>query len=143
MGGRTWRRPDGIRLGGGAVRLVWGNVADLVRSALFPVSNSGVRSPALLHWPRTFDQDIRRLHVPVVSKSPEQAADHFGWLAHFAGVDCPASSELTEEKLEWQPKQPGLIADLERGTYFEPEQTTHAAPWHRQGCGLYKTHIAR
>ena len=73
----------------------------------------------------------RRLHVPVVSKSPEQAADHFGWLAHFVGVDCPASSKLTEEKLEWRPKQPGLIADLERGTYFEPEQTTHAAPWHR------------
>jgi nucleoside-diphosphate-sugar epimerase len=69
----------------------------------------------------------RRLHVPVVSKSPEQAAQHFGWLAHFVGVDCPASSKLTEEKLEWQPKQPGIIADLERGTYFEPEQTTHAA----------------
>ena len=73
----------------------------------------------------------RRLHVPVVSKSPEQAAHHFGWLAHFVGVDCPASSKLTEEKLEWQPKQPGIIADLERGTYFEPEQTTHAAPSHR------------
>jgi nucleoside-diphosphate-sugar epimerase len=72
----------------------------------------------------------RRLHVPVVSKSPEQAADHFGWLAHFVGLDCPASSKLTEEKLEWEPKQPGLIADLERGTYFEPEQTTHAAPSH-------------
>jgi nucleoside-diphosphate-sugar epimerase len=69
----------------------------------------------------------RRLHVPVVSKSPEQAAHHFGWLAHFVGVDCPASSKLTEEKLEWQPKQLGLIADLERGTYFEPEQTTHAS----------------
>ena len=73
----------------------------------------------------------RRLRVPVVSKSPEQAAHHFGWLAHFVGVDCPASSKLTEEKLEWQPKQPGIIADLERGTYFEPEQTTHAAPSHR------------
>ena len=73
----------------------------------------------------------RRLHVPVVSKSPEQAAQHFGWLAHFVGVDCPASSKLTEEKLEWQPKQPGIIADLERGTYFEPEQTTHAAPSRR------------
>ena len=73
----------------------------------------------------------RRLHVPVVSKSPEQAAHHFGWLAHFVGVDCPASSKPTEEKLEWQPKQPGIIADLERGTYFEPEQTTHAAPSHR------------
>jgi nucleoside-diphosphate-sugar epimerase len=73
----------------------------------------------------------RRLHVPVVTKSPEQATHHFGWLAHFVGVDCPASSKLTEEKLEWQPKQPGIIADLERGTYFEPEQTTHAAPSHR------------
>jgi nucleoside-diphosphate-sugar epimerase len=73
----------------------------------------------------------RRLHVPVVSKSPEQAAHHFGWLAHFVGVDCPASSKLTEEKLEWHPKQPGIIADLERGTYFQPEQTMHAAPSHR------------
>jgi len=73
----------------------------------------------------------RRLHVPVVSKSPEQAAHHFGWLAHFVGVDCPASSKLTEERLEWQPKQPGIIADLERGTYFEPERTRHAAPSHR------------
>jgi len=73
----------------------------------------------------------RRLHVPVVSKSPEQAAHHFGWLAHFVGVDCPASSKLTEEKLEWQPKQPGIIADLERGTYFEPERSTQPAPSHR------------
>jgi nucleoside-diphosphate-sugar epimerase len=73
----------------------------------------------------------RRLRVPVVSKSPEQAAQHFGWLAHFVGVDCPASSKLTEEKLEWHPKQPGIIADLERGTYFEPERTTHAAPSRR------------
>jgi nucleoside-diphosphate-sugar epimerase len=73
----------------------------------------------------------RRLHVPVVSKLPEQADDHFGWLAHFVGVDCPASSKLTEEKLAWQPKHPGIIADLERGTYFEPEQTVHAAPSHR------------
>jgi nucleoside-diphosphate-sugar epimerase len=73
----------------------------------------------------------RRLRVPVVSKSPERAAQHFGWLAHFVGVDCPASSKLTEEKLQWQPKQLGIIADLERGSYFEPEPTTHAAPSHR------------
>jgi nucleoside-diphosphate-sugar epimerase len=73
----------------------------------------------------------RRLRVPVVSKSTEQAAHHFGWLAHFVGVDCPASSKLTAEKLGWQPKQPGIIADLERGTYFDSEQTTHAASSHR------------
>ena len=70
----------------------------------------------------------RRLRVPVVSKSHEQAVDRFSWLAHFVGIDSPASSKLTEERLEWQPKQLGLIADLERGTYFGPEQATHAAP---------------
>jgi len=70
----------------------------------------------------------RRLQVPVVSKSPEQAAQHFGWLAHFAGIDSPASSKLTEEKLGWHPEQLGIIADLEQGTYFEPEKTAHAAP---------------
>lgn len=69
----------------------------------------------------------QRLNVPMVSKSLEQAPLHFGWLAHFVGVDCPASSKLTEEKLGWQPKQLGIIADLERGTYFEVEQTTNAA----------------
>jgi len=73
----------------------------------------------------------RRLRLPVVSKSPEQAADRFSWLAHFVGIDSPASSNLTEEKLGWQPKQPGLIADLERGTYFEPEQPTQAAGSHQ------------
>jgi nucleoside-diphosphate-sugar epimerase len=72
----------------------------------------------------------RRLNVPVVSKSPEQAPNHFGWLAHFVGIDSPASSKLTEEKLGWQPKQLGIIADLERGTYFEPEKSTHAATSH-------------
>jgi nucleoside-diphosphate-sugar epimerase len=72
----------------------------------------------------------RRLNVPVVSKSPEQAPNHFGWLAHFVGIDSPASSKLTEEKLGWQPKQLGIIADLERGTYFEAEKTTHAATSH-------------
>jgi NAD(P)-dependent dehydrogenase (short-subunit alcohol dehydrogenase family) len=57
-------------------------------------------------------------------------AQHFGWLAHFVGIDSPASSKLTEEKLGWQPKQSGIIADLERGTYFEPERASHAAPSH-------------
>lgn len=70
----------------------------------------------------------RRLGVPVVSKSSEQAAHHFGWLGHFVGIDSPVSSKLTEEKLDWRPERLGIIADLDRGTYFEPEQATHAAP---------------
>ena len=60
----------------------------------------------------------RRLNVPVVSKSPEEAREHFGWMAHFAGVDCPASGRRTRELLGWQSTQPGLIADLENGHYF-------------------------
>jgi nucleoside-diphosphate-sugar epimerase len=61
----------------------------------------------------------RRLKVPVVSKAPEEAADHFGWLAHFVAIDCPASSAQTRKQLGWQPNQPGLIADLDQGQYFE------------------------
>jgi nucleoside-diphosphate-sugar epimerase len=61
----------------------------------------------------------RRLNLPVVSKSPEEAAKHFGWFAHFAALDCPSTSERTRELLGWQPKQPGLIADLDRPSYFE------------------------
>ena len=61
----------------------------------------------------------RRLNVPVVSKAPEEAADHFGWFAPFAAIDCPASSQRTQELLGWQPKQPGLIPDLDRPRYFE------------------------
>jgi nucleoside-diphosphate-sugar epimerase len=56
----------------------------------------------------------RRLNVPVVAKSPEEAAEHFGWLGYFASVDCLASSAQTQQRLGWRPTaQPGLIADLE------------------------------
>jgi hypothetical protein len=55
-----------------------------------------------------------------VAKSPEEAAEHFGWIAHFVKIDGPASSKLTRERLGWQPRQPGLIPDLEHSTtYFK------------------------
>jgi nucleoside-diphosphate-sugar epimerase len=55
-----------------------------------------------------------RLRLPVVSITPEEAADHFGWLAMFASLDLPASSEQTRRRLNWQPTGPGMIADLEQ-----------------------------
>ena len=61
----------------------------------------------------------RRLNVPVVSKAPEEATNHFGWFAPFAAIDCPTSSQRTRELLGWQPKQSGLIPDLDRPRYFE------------------------
>src|SRR5262247_129589 len=61
----------------------------------------------------------RRLNLPVISKTTEEATNHFGWLAHFVAMDGPASSKRTQAWLGWQPNQPGLIADLERGRYFD------------------------
>jgi nucleoside-diphosphate-sugar epimerase len=60
----------------------------------------------------------RRLGVPVVSKSKEDAAAHFGWFAHFAAIDNRASSEKTQAALGWRPTHPGLIADLDHPRYF-------------------------
>jgi len=60
----------------------------------------------------------RRLNIPVVSKSPVEAAKHFGWFSMFAGIDAPASSARTRAELGWKPEQPGLIADVDDPAYF-------------------------
>jgi nucleoside-diphosphate-sugar epimerase len=60
----------------------------------------------------------RGLKVPVASVSPDEAAAHFGWLGTFAGLDMPASSKQTQDRLGWRPTGPGLIADLEKMNYF-------------------------
>jgi len=61
----------------------------------------------------------RGLNVPVVSKPSEEAADHFSWIARFFGIDGPASSAQTQQRLGWKPVHPGLIADLNEEHYFE------------------------
>jgi nucleoside-diphosphate-sugar epimerase len=61
----------------------------------------------------------RHLNLPVVSISPEDAGAHFGWLGAFLAADAPASSALTQEEMGWHPAQPGLIADLDEGHYFQ------------------------
>jgi nucleoside-diphosphate-sugar epimerase len=58
------------------------------------------------------------LKIPVLSLDEEKAAEHFGWLAHFAGLDMPASSESTRKALNWEPTGPGLIEDLTNMKYF-------------------------
>ncbi len=64
----------------------------------------------------------RRLNLPLVGKSAEEAVDHFGWLATFLRIDGAASSAQTRERLGWRPTQPGLIADLDEEHYFATEQ---------------------
>jgi nucleoside-diphosphate-sugar epimerase len=60
----------------------------------------------------------RGLKLPVVSLSPEQAREHFGWLAEFVGFDLRASGKLTQERLGWKPTGPRLITDLDNMRHF-------------------------
>ena len=60
----------------------------------------------------------RGLNVPVVSKSREEAVEHFGWLAGFMGLDLAASSAQTQQRLGWHPGQTSLLDDLEHASYL-------------------------
>ena len=64
----------------------------------------------------------RHLNLPVVSKSAEEAADHFGWMARFASLDMPATSARTQQQLNWHPSHSSLLADLEQGSYFASQE---------------------
>jgi len=59
----------------------------------------------------------KQLNLPVKSIAPEAAAEHFGWFAQMASIDCPASSSWTREKLNWQPTHSTLLNDIENGVY--------------------------
>jgi hypothetical protein len=62
----------------------------------------------------------RGLKVLVAAISPEEAVGHFGFLGSFVGVEVPASSALTQERLGWRPTElPGMVADLDHARAFE------------------------
>ncbi len=64
------------------------------------------------------------LGVPVRSLPGDEAAAHFGWFAAFAGLDMPASSAWTRERLGWTPSGPGLIEDLRAMDYTAPARAS-------------------
>jgi nucleoside-diphosphate-sugar epimerase len=81
-------------------------------SVLHAVGDEGVPTRAIA------DVIGRHLDLPIVSVSPEDAGEHFGWLGAFFALDVPASSALTRELLGWQPTHPGLIDDLNQDHHF-------------------------
>lgn len=104
----------------------WPAVHRLDAASLFRLAVEAVPAGSTLH--AVADQGVpirevaetigRHLGVPAVAISPEEAGEHFGWLAGFIALDTPASSTRTRELLRWQPAQPGLIDDLGQGHYF-------------------------
>jgi nucleoside-diphosphate-sugar epimerase len=116
-------------IGDGANRWPAGHRLDAAH--LFRLALEGAPAGSTLH--ATADEGVpiraiaevigRHLDLPVAAVAPEDAADHFGWLADALALDAPASSTLTRELTGWQPTQPGLIDDLEKGHYFRGATT--------------------
>lgn len=105
----------------------WPGVNRLDAAALFRLAVENAPAGSVVH--AVADEGVqiraiadvigRHLHVPAVSVAADDAAEHFGWLAGFLGVDSPASSARTRELLGWEPKRAGLIEDLDEGRYFD------------------------
>lgn len=63
----------------------------------------------------------RHLDIPVVSVPLGEADDYFGFLGRVLTLDCPSASALTQQRFGWHPQQPGLLADLDQGHYFDSD----------------------
>ena len=60
----------------------------------------------------------RQMRVPARSISIEDAADHFGNLATWVTGSGSMSTDQTREHLGWEPREIGLIADIDRPQYY-------------------------
>lgn len=59
----------------------------------------------------------RSMRLPTASIAPDEAVEHFGWLAGFIAMDAPASSAITQRRLGWTPTGPTLLDDVAAGFY--------------------------
>ena len=64
------------------------------------------------------------LGLPTASISPDDAPEHFGFLAGLLALDNPTSSARTRALLDWQPTQPNLLTDLQDDRYFTDPTST-------------------
>ena len=56
---------------------------------------------------------------PADVSTPDEAAELLGFIGRVLAMGGPTSSALTQQRLGWRPAGPGLIADLEKGHYFD------------------------
>jgi nucleoside-diphosphate-sugar epimerase len=108
-GAHRWaavHRPDAARL----VRI--GLEQAPAGTRLHAVAEEGVPTKAIA------EAIGRGLGLPVTSVAPEDAAEHFGFISAFFGMDMSASSARTRARFGWEPTGPTLIEDIEAGAYF-------------------------
>jgi nucleoside-diphosphate-sugar epimerase len=60
----------------------------------------------------------RQAGVPARSLTTEEAVEHFGALAMWVAGNGPASSAKTRALLAWEPRETGLVADIDRPDYL-------------------------
>ena len=65
----------------------------------------------------------RQTGVPTISVPEEDAASHFEALAPWVCSRDVASSDRTREWLGWEPREVGLVADIDCGDYFSSDRS--------------------
>lgn len=100
------------------------DVASLFRLAL-------EKGPAGSYWHAVSEGEIpfrgiaeaigSRLGLPTVSIPVDvlMLPGYFGQFTNLVTMSLPASNLITRQTLGWEPAQPGLLADLDNGHYFE------------------------
>jgi nucleoside-diphosphate-sugar epimerase len=88
------------------------------------------KGPAGRYWHAVEDDGITfreiaealadRLGLPAVSVPNDSlmTPGYFGFLANIVTQSYPASNLITRRTLGWEPRRPGLLADLDNGHYF-------------------------
>jgi nucleoside-diphosphate-sugar epimerase len=119
------KRNASAYIGDGSNR--WPAVHRLDAARLFRLAvergEAGVKYHGVAEQGLTFRQIAQKiadkLQLPTASCSPKEAAKHFGFMSLFVGLDNPASSDWTREKLAWMPQCPSLLDDLDHADYFQ------------------------
>jgi nucleoside-diphosphate-sugar epimerase len=60
----------------------------------------------------------RHLDLATKSVAPQDAPEHFGFLARFVALDSPVTATITRKLLGWEPTGPSLLQDLEQDHYY-------------------------
>jgi len=118
------KRREAAYIGDGSNR--WGGVHRLDAARLFRLALESGLAGARYHG--VADEGVpvreiaevigRRLRLPVVSRTPAEAAKAFSWITPFVAADNPVSSQQTQEQLGWRPIHPGLLADIDSARYL-------------------------